>query len=336
MSIINITAADFEIAPKGAKCTKFQYIDFNRQYNKRKKFQNLKDSLDKLWTNIIPIVLVKLDDGNYLVDGQGRLACIYELLKNTNKSFPLQVFINDNVKREDMISHVIECNNTSTPWDILDYLKAKVYFEKNDNVTNDPGKYELLSGYIEQYPLIAHKTVIDVLGISPAKVLEDINKEWEQRFEEGLKVLDICDTFPIEQIKFNNKVIKAVNWVSLNAEDVVLENIFDNITDKDKIEILAGTAETVIAVLLDANESTAVYKSRIIYDDVKSKALARSEYQCEALLRGDKRCLKKHKLQYHHDLAFSSNGSNEDGNIRILCADHNNSAKANPIKFFEN
>ena len=337
---INVTADDFEVVAKGAKCKKLSYLSFNRQFTERKKFKQLKASLDKLWKNLIPIVVADIDGEYYLVDGQGRLACIYSLIEGTKKSFPITLAIDDEVKSvDDLLEIVVDVNNTNTPWDTIDYLKARVCMEQSKSITPGAEKYEILLDLIEdEFADIAYKTAIDVLGVDKNKVLEDLESEWRERFDIGKKVLNVCKTFPVEDLRTNNKLIKSVDYISRNVDDISLDTIFDNITNKDKLDIISGTAESVLGVLLDCNDSNYVHKSRQIKSNVKREALMRADGKCEGMIRtarGSKRCAKKSPLHYHHDLAHSSNGSNDSVNVRILCARCNMVAQDTPVEFWD-
>lgn len=346
-NIVNIQEGDFEISSKGAKCDKFEYLAFNRQFNTRKKFVDLKDSLKVIQKNLVPVIVALIDDKYYLIDGQGRLACIYEIIKGTGQSFPLRVFVDKSYEsKEELLNAVVNVNNTNTPWDIIDYLEARVTMEKLKNVSSQMGRYERLRSLLDEYANISYKTVIDVLGEPKNSVLVDFKKEWEPRFEEGIKVLKACENFPIEKIKYNNKIVKGVDWVSRNAPDVNLNNIFDRLKedssnfDRESLRnIIAGTAESVIGILLDINDSDTYYKSRQITNDTKATALVRASGKCEAMVqdrRGtSKRCTAKNTLEFHHDLAAAHNGSNSEANIRMLCSECNNGAKTNPVLFWD-
>ena len=340
VNIIELKEEDFTLVEKGAKCKKFKYLTFNRQYSDRRKFTALQDSLTVSWKNLVPVIAAEVDGSFHLLDGQGRLACIYQILKGTGKTFPLRVYLDKSYEsEEELLSAVVSVNNTATPWDIIDYLSARVAVETAENLGSDKGVYETLKDLIENdYADVAYKTAIDVLGEDKNSVLTDLKKEWKPRFKDGIKVLNKCREYPTEDLRTSNKVVKAVDYVSRNADDVDLETIFDNLTKQQLAEVMAGKAETAIGVLLDANDSDCFHKSRQILSSVKKVAFERAEGQCEGMIitkKGAKRCSKKNTLQFHHDLAHSNNGSNEEGNIRMLCAKCNNTAKANPVVFWD-
>ena len=340
INIIDIDENDFVMTPKGAKCTKFTYLIFNRQYAERKKFDRLKDSLSLVGKNLVPIIAAEIDNEYYLIDGQGRLACIYGLIKGTGKSFPLRVYLdNDYKSKDELLSVVINVNNTATPWDVIDYLNARVAIEQDKNLSNEDGIYTTLKNLIEEdYADVSYKTAIDVLGEDKNKVLEDLKEEWVPRFELGKKVLNKCKDFPIEKLRTSNKIIKGVDYISRNALDIDIDTIFDKLRDpEDLLSIMTGTAEAVIGILLDVNDSNLMHKSRLMLSKDKAKALLTSGEQCEAMIvtrHGGKRCAKTSTLEFHHDLAHASNGSNGENNIRILCSKCNNTAKTNPVVFY--
>ncbi len=82
-------------------------------------------------------------------------------------------------------------------------------------------------------------------------------------------------------------------------------------------------AEAVVEGVEVAAGGQGVACSRTISVPVRDRLLIRAEHQCEYRSSDGLRCSERSRLEIDHIVPWGLGGSNEEGNLRVLCAPHN-------------
>lgn len=308
-----------------------QWEDFcffyeNRSQISRSKFKKLKDSIQKTGYIICPILvmpcanedrLVNLDnmESNHenhkyaIIDGQNRLLACRDL------DMEIIVVINELSTRDDIVT----ANNTSTPWEIADYIK---YYDKKGKP-----QYNKLHELWKEYTTKSFTTssVIEVFlnsnrnGFGGASVAVK-GGDYVVNEEFGSKVLDSCQLIEEvdEDLFRNTKFVRMIKSIMFDFPKFNIEILAKAINRGGEIEVPndEGVGKKLILDIYEKNlpDNDGSY----IPTDLKNWIFYRDGNECQ---HDD--CDKREDLDVDHIQAFSKWGETTASNLRLLCSRHN-------------